>query len=162
MMMSRLALAAFAASVVATPLAAQAATPEKPTQFIAVGGTGQSANDNTNGGISGSYGATVKRFYANVGLNYFSKQGTTWLDGDYQFGYAFFRQVDATRNARHVFAITGGYYDPQNGKGSLMAALNGFSGKHSTPITLNAMVGYVFPEAGDPVLMVRGGLGWIF
>jgi hypothetical protein len=158
---SRSVLVAVAATLVSSPLFAQAA-PEKPTQALGIAFVGRSGNDNTVAGGAGFYIATVKRFYASVGLNYLTKDGNSSLDGDYQLGYAFFKQVDATRNARNIWAITGGLYQPQEGDIAPMVALNGIAGKHTQKWTTNATVGYIFPEVGDPLLLFRAGIGFIF
>lgn len=155
-------LVAVAATLVAAPLVAQAAPETKPTQALGIAFVGRSGNDVTVAGGSGFYIASAKRFYASVALNYLTKDGNSSLDGDYQLGYAFFKQVDAARNARNIWAITGGLYQPQEGDMAPMVALNGIAGKHTQKWTTNASVGYIFPEVGDPLLLFRAGIGFIF
>jgi len=132
------------------------------TQVMGVGATALVGEASSNVGGALFYNAALSRLYLGVAFNVFSTDGVVSAANDFQIGYAFVHKNDPAVKDRVAFAIAAGYWMPDEGDGSPMVALNGFSAPSRWPVTMHLMAGYVIPEVGDPVFAYRFGLAWVF
>ncbi len=157
--------ALIAATLAGSPLSAQApaaAAPYKPSSFISAGLTSLSANGNSTNWYSLGYGLGYKKVFFNVNFNLHTETEILNSANDYQLGYLFLHRQPEPKRGAVGMGLTGGLWQPDEGKISPMAAFNMFGalGQRSRFVG-NVMLGMIFPEGGDATMAFRVGLGWL-